>query len=189
MRCISTRIDKQFYPKPILFENYQKINDQVKKCICKIKVPNSKEGLGFFCKIPFPDKNNLLPVLIAQSNILDKDLLEKENEKIRIIIDNNNIDIFLRDRKNYINNLYNITIIDIKDINKCDFINYLEIDDIIINNIQDINIEKDYSWEEIYIIQNIKDKIYISFGKIENDESNQNIFNYYSNINRNTQRK
>ena len=35
----------------------------MKKCICKIKI-NKKEkktdiqGTGFFCKIPFPDRNN-----------------------------------------------------------------------------------------------------------------------------------
>ena len=162
--------ENQFYPKPIPYDNYQKINDQVKRSICKIKINNSKEGLGFFCKIPFPDKNSLLPVLITSSNIISNDSLEKE--KIRIVIENKNIDIYLSNRIKYINKIYNITIIDVKDINTYDFINYFELDDKIIENILNTNKEINYFMEEIYIIHNIGDKTYISFGKIENNETN-----------------
>ena len=175
--------ENQFYPKPIPYDNYQKINDQVKRSICKIKINNSKEGLGFFCKIPFPDKNSLLPVLITSSNIISNDSLEKEKEKIRIVIENKNIDINLSNRIKYINKIYNITIIDVKDMNTYDFINYFELDDKIIENILNANKETNYFMEEMYIIHNIGDKTFISFGKIENNENNQNLFNFYCNTN------
>lgn len=34
------------------------------KCACKI-VDGKNLGTGFFCKIPFPDESNLLPVLMT----------------------------------------------------------------------------------------------------------------------------
>ena len=50
----------------------------MKNCICKIFCKNDKIGTGFFTKIKF--KNNLLPVLITNYNILkEKDI---ENNKI-----------------------------------------------------------------------------------------------------------
>ena len=48
----------------------------MEKCVCKIILERSEGtgiSTGFFCKIPFPDKNNMLPVLITG------DLVEGEN--------------------------------------------------------------------------------------------------------------
>ena len=42
---------------------HQKIVDQMEKNIYNIKVGND-EGTGFFCKVPFPDQNNILKVLL-----------------------------------------------------------------------------------------------------------------------------
>ena len=45
---------------------------------------NGRKGTGFFSKIPFPDKNNLLNVLITNNHILnEKDI---ENNKILKLI-------------------------------------------------------------------------------------------------------
>ena len=52
------------YPKSISLEGTEIIIEQMKKKVCKINIGN-KKGIGFFCKIPFPDINNLLPVLIT----------------------------------------------------------------------------------------------------------------------------
>lgn len=56
----------------ILQENKRIIKDQINNCLCKIKYNDKNiNGMGFLCKIPFLD--NLLPVLITNSQILKKD--------------------------------------------------------------------------------------------------------------------
>ena len=45
--------------------------------ICKIKI-GSLQGTGFFCEIPFPDKNNMLPVFITNNHIINEKLLYNE---------------------------------------------------------------------------------------------------------------
>ena len=52
--------------------------------ICKIL--GKKEGNGFFTKIPFPDNNNLLSVLITNNHILNISVLNNRS----IIISQNN---------------------------------------------------------------------------------------------------
>ena len=54
----------------------------MEKCICKI-YQNGKKGTGFFCKIPFPDKNNLLNVLITNNHILSQKDIE-DNKIIKL---------------------------------------------------------------------------------------------------------
>ena len=66
--------------KPIESEREEKIIKQLKIYICKI---NECQGhrTGFFCKIPFPDEFNYLPVLITNKNIINKEelLIKKKN--------------------------------------------------------------------------------------------------------------
>ena len=45
----------------------------MKKNVCKIKIGN-EQSTGFFCKIPFPDENNLLPVFITNNHVINKKL-------------------------------------------------------------------------------------------------------------------
>ena len=89
----------------------------LENCICKIKTKNlNGYGLGFFCKIPFPNESHLLPVLITNDHILEKDdisignnitiLLKNSDEEKKIKID--------KSRKTYSNDIYNITIIELK---------------------------------------------------------------------------
>ena len=47
-------------PIPVDIEGTKLILFQMENCICKIINDNGIKGTGFFCKIPFPDKNNLL---------------------------------------------------------------------------------------------------------------------------------
>ena len=54
----------------------------MEKCICKI-YQNGKKGTGFFCQIPFPDKNNLLYVLITNNHILNQKDIE-DNKIIKL---------------------------------------------------------------------------------------------------------
>ena len=50
-------------------ETYKIMEEQSRKCICKIKNENKKEGSGFLCLIPFPfpEKDKLLGVLITNN--------------------------------------------------------------------------------------------------------------------------
>ena len=61
------------FPNVISYECSQKILNQMEKGICKIKI-GEEQGTGFFCKIPFPDMNNFLPVFITNNHILKEDL-------------------------------------------------------------------------------------------------------------------
>ena len=47
-----------------------------KNCV-QIKINNKLYGTAFFCKIPFPDSTHLLPVLIADKNLLNEDNITK----------------------------------------------------------------------------------------------------------------
>ena len=68
-------------PIIISFECTKKILEQMKNFICKIRIGN-KRGTGFFCKIPFPDKNNIIPVFITNNHVINK-----LNDEISIYIE------------------------------------------------------------------------------------------------------
>ena len=66
------------YPIPITAENIEIILNQMKKCICKIYMDNGSKGTGFFCKVPFPDKDHLVSFLITNNHIIDESYLKKD---------------------------------------------------------------------------------------------------------------
>ena len=74
------------FPKFIPFENAKNIIKQMEKNIFKITVNKNIEGTGFFCKIPFPDENHMLPVLVTNYHIIDKELLNNSDALISIKI-------------------------------------------------------------------------------------------------------
>jgi len=81
------------YPNIISYECTKTIIDQMEKNICKIKVGN-EQGTGFFCKIPFPDKNNMLSVFITNNHIINEKILKKEDKiVIKIKAENKNTKI------------------------------------------------------------------------------------------------
>ena len=83
-------MENQNYKPEILIANdfknieLEKLETIVKqnKSICKIYCEEGGNGTGFFALIPFPDQNNLLPVLMTNNHVL------KENN----IIENKNIE-------------------------------------------------------------------------------------------------
>ena len=97
----------------------------------------------FFCKIPFPDNLNLLPILFTNNDVLNENDI-KIGKTIKFTLHNDNIKkIILIDstRKTYTNKELDITIIEIKKNN--DKINiFLEIDDKL----------KDYKNKQVYTI-------------------------------------
>jgi len=133
-------------PIPVDIEGTKLILFQMENCICKIINHNGIKGTGFFCKIPFPDKNNLLTVLITNNHILNEKDIEN-NKIIKLIIYNKNQKIEKRikiddSRKKYTKINDDITIIEIKS-NKDDINYFLEIEDEIL--------ELEYKRKSIYI--------------------------------------
>ena len=152
------------YPNILSYECTKKILTQMEKYICKIKIGN-EQGTGFFCKIPFPDKKNMLTVLITNNHVINQVILYKENSKIDIYIkeETDIKEINLDNRLKYTNEKYDVTIIELKE--QDNIKNYLELDDNIINNIiNNINKNKEYIDETIYIIQYPEGKLSVSYG-------------------------
>ena len=155
------------YPNVIPYESHNKIKEQMEKDICKITISNI-QGTGFFCKIPFPDQSNMLPVFITNNHIINKDILYENSEKIKIDIKEELEikEIKLNNRMKYTNEEYDITIIEIKE--EDNIKNYLKLDDNIINDvINNINKNRDYINETIYIIQFPENKLSVSYGILE----------------------
>ena len=104
------------------------------KKICKIIFSDSY-GTGFFCRIPYPDKNYLTKVLITKNHVLNKDYLEKSNI-ISIEIDKETKEINLNVKRNiWTDKILDQTIIEI--LAKDKFDDFLLVDE----NILDKNLE------------------------------------------------
>ena len=154
-------------PKPVDIEGTKLILSQMENCICKIYI-NGKKGTGFFSKIPFPDKHNLLHVLITNNHILNENDIAN-NKTIKLIMynkeKNENIEKEIkidesRKRYTYLNDKegIDITIIEIKP-NTDNINNYLEIDD----KILELQCEK----KSIYVLHYPKEKKLVSYGLIK----------------------
>ena len=141
----------------------------MKNCVCKIYKENGVNGSGFFCKIPYPNESNLLPVLITNNHVLNTEDIKINKRLVLTINDDSqqkviNID---KSRKKYTFEQLDTTIIEIKP--QIDHINnFLDIDDQI--NKKVISFNK----KSAYIIHYPNgDNANVSFGllqKIENDE-------------------
>jgi hypothetical protein len=117
------------YPIPITSESIEVILSQMKRNICKIYLDDGSTGTGFFCKIPYPDKSLLIPVLVTNNHLIDDSHLRKD-KYIIFTINNDTIKykIIIGERKVYTSKLYDTTIIEIfedkdniKDFLKLDF--------------------------------------------------------------------
>ena len=110
-------------------ETLEKINEQMKKCSCKIECIGKGNGTGFLSLIPFPDKANLIPVLMTNNHILPKEDIIK-GKKININMKNSKFSILIDDsRRVYTNKIYDITIIEMNKNDGLNFNTFLEIDD------------------------------------------------------------
>ena len=163
----------------ITYECTQKIIEQMEKNICKIKI-GEEQGTGFFCKIPFPDKNNMLPVFITNNKVLGEELLYKKDAIISINIktEKDIKKINLNNRMKYTNNDYDITIIEIKE--KDNIKSYLNLDNKIIDDIiNNDNKNNEYKDKTMYIIQYPKGELSVSYGILDSIyEEQQYNFNH-----------
>ena len=57
-----------------------KIVKEIQNNLCSIYIRKEIISFGFFCKIPFPDFENPLKVLITNCENINDELLEKEKE-------------------------------------------------------------------------------------------------------------
>ena len=157
--------------KSIPFESMKFIMEQMDKNICKIKCKCGEYGTGFFCLIPFPDKLNLLPVLITNNHILEENDITQgkiiefsiSNDKyfFRIVIDNL--------RKKYTNKDYDVTFIEIYKNDGLNINLFLDIDDMIYKD----NSKELYNGKSVYLLHYpFGTNVEYSFGKITNIENN-----------------
>ena len=146
--------------EPITIEETQKILEQMTNCICKIK-SDENYGIGFFCRIKFLD-NTFIKVLTTSYQIIN-DIYFKENNEINFILNNQariiNLD---KKRKIYTNKDYDLTLIEIKDVDK--IFNYFELDE---NILSQENPKSYYENKTIYVIQYVNmEKASVSYGII-----------------------
>ena len=158
------------YPDYISYDCTKEIMTQMRKNICKIIIGEEKvTGTGFFCKIPFPNRDKMMPVFITNNHVLNKNKLYENNAEIEIYIKEEKMMkkmINLNDRIKYTSSEYDTTIIEINE-EKDNIKNFLELDDTIINDIIDNNNENnDYIDQQIYIIQYPKGRLSVSYGII-----------------------
>ena len=73
------------YQNVISYECTKKIIEQMERDICKINI-GMNQGTGFFTKIPFPNENKMLPVLITNNHVINNDILNKDNMNIELDI-------------------------------------------------------------------------------------------------------
>ena len=154
-------------PQPIDMEQMDIIKEKMKKSICKI-INDKGCGTGFFCKIPFPDEFNLLPVIITNYHVIDQNDL-KQGKRIQFSLNNDqlNFNILIdNSRKTYTNKEYDVTIIEIKQIDGLNGYSLLEIDEHLYNDDDFKNIYKN---KTIYLIQYPHgQKVKYSLGVIQN---------------------
>ena len=168
--------------EPVSINSIEVILNQMKNCVCKIHIKGTK-GTGFFTKIPY--KNDLLKVLITNNHILDEECI-KDGKNISISLNNETIFKNIKidsDRKRYTNEIFDVTIIEIKE--EIDNISdFLILDNQIIdtynlscveNNINTLdNIYENYENESIYILNYINGKeIFASYGILQSINENK----------------
>ena len=162
------------YPKVISYECTKKIIEQMEKFICKIKIGETI-GTAFFCEIPFPNKNNMLPVLISNNHTNNRDFLFNDGSELEKHIKEKKdiIKLNLDKRMKYTNEKYDITIIELKETDEIK--NFLELDDIIIDDIiNNNNKNKEFIDKTIYIIQYPESELSVSYGLLDNIYSDKN---------------
>ena len=105
----------------------EEIISQMKNCVCEIHKGQNK-GSGFFTKIRY--KNELLYLLITNEHVLGKDYILK-CKNITLSTNNNKVVKHIKinsNRKIYINETLDITIIEIKQ-QEDKIYDFLELDD------------------------------------------------------------
>ena len=136
----------------------EKILEQMKNCVCKIKIGNIS-ATGFFCKIPIINMiffmTNFHVITEEYLNENKEITLSKNDDKEAIVLD------LTIEREKYFNKEYDITAVEIKE--KDNIKDFLEIDDYILKDKEN----NYYEEKSIYIFDYLFGKnIDVSFGKL-----------------------
>ena len=142
--------------EPVNMAITEKILNQMKNCVCKIKI-KKLNATGFFCKIPDINMNYLM----TNYHVINEDFIN-ENKEINVLLNDNKealkIDLTIK-REKYFNKEYDISLIEIKDKDKIK--DYLELDDDILKDNEKIYYEE----KSIYILHYLLGKnICVSYG-------------------------
>ena len=124
-------------------------NKGFEKAIASISNKGTK-GIGFLCKLPFPDAKNTLPVLITSTDLIGRNEIENKKQ-VLFIVENTpyaiNIDNI---RKTYINDdQYKISIIEIIDDDNLNINSFFEFDEE-----ENLKLEKLKKTEKIGVVIN-----------------------------------
>ena len=153
-------------PKSISIEQLDVIKKQMESSICKIECPRGGFGTAFFCKIRYPDELHYLPVLITNNHVLNhKDIMSGNFIFLSMNNDSIHFNIYIdNSRKTFTNEIYDITIIEIKKEDRLKGYSLLEIDDILYKN-EPIDVYKN---KTIYLIHYPKgNRVEYSLGIIQ----------------------
>ena len=148
----------------VFINGIETILNQMKKCICKIYGKNEMCSTGFFCKIPFPDAEHLLPVLVSTDFAIDaekivtKISLNDENEFRELKLDGK--------RKLFLNKKLNCGIVEIMPEDKIN--DFIELDESVLKGIKTEVGEFYYRKKSVYLLQYLKgEKVAMNSGIIK----------------------
>jgi len=162
---------EEYYSKLVTKNELKIILEQMIHSICWIIKKEKNYEIGFFINIKYKDKK--IPVLMTKYKLIDR-----YNDKNLNVIINNMTKIIKLGDAIYQNREYDLTLVEIK-LNEKNNIKFIEIDDNIFNN----DLENDYYKKPIYILQENKKDISVSFGKIEGIIKNDIKYSCYINSN------
>ena len=151
------------YPKSVTMERTKIIYNQMNDSFYEIQRKDNKLGIGLFCKIKI--KNKVILVLMTSYHLIDEEYIQN-NFGINIKINNEFTFIKFGDKRlKYINDEYDLSIIEIKEDKKIN-LNFFEIDESLYGEESPIFLNK----ETIYILHRDKNKeneISVSYGTIK----------------------
>ena len=154
----SKELNNLYTEKRITSPFFDIIKMQLKESLCQIINKNNKKGVGFFCHIPFPTIEHLLPVLITNNKILTSDEISF-GQNINLILNSKEKYEVKIEESSKIYNKNGIIMIEVKKDEKLNHENFLKFFNI--NNVKEYN--------KAYFSQNC---YYFSYSEKEN-------FNYY----------
>ena len=134
---------------------------------------NGIKGTGFFCKLKIPKSNDFLPVLITATQLYTKDDFYID-KRVKFKIQENDFILGVDDfRKSYINDTYEIAILEVKRNDGIDVDSFLEIESY--DNFQP---DKLYKNKNLGLVTfNKEDKIYEAL-KFTIKEINRNLYDF-----------
>ena len=103
---------------------FEIINKKLIASLCRIINKDNKEGIAFFCLIPFPTIDYMLPVLIINSNVLSLDDISI-NKNINILLNKRKKFVLKVDESRKIYKKNGIAMIEIKETDGLDCANFL----------------------------------------------------------------